>query len=299
MTRLSAARDDHVGAGRRPGPPGRPRCERDRRIARLQRQLATLRAEPQTPERDRAIAAITSQVERLQRAEAATVRSAQLATVRLHVATPPVAQPANHGHGPLHGLASAAYWTAIGGVYALALRDPADRARVADLADRADGPPAARRRAAQPAVSLREDPERRLADRQLGELRVRRSRARRSATRRSARSRRGTSAAAADGADRAEAGARAARPHGACRGRSRRRRPSACSRRRCAPRPRTSRRTGTPARGTPWVDDLVAVNTAAAALHLVLRMERQCRRRGGLLGCHVGIVRTPADARKT
>lgn len=95
-----------------------------RRITRLQRQLATLRTEPQTPERDRAIAAITSQVERLQRAEAATVRSAQHATVRLHVATPPVAQPANHGHGPLHGLGTAAYWTAIGGVYALAFGIP-------------------------------------------------------------------------------------------------------------------------------------------------------------------------------
>jgi hypothetical protein len=95
-----------------------------RRIARLQRQLATLRAEPQTPERDRAIAAITSQVERLQRGRAATVRGAQLATVRLHVATPPAAQPAHHGHGPLHGIGTAAYWTAIGGAYALAFGIP-------------------------------------------------------------------------------------------------------------------------------------------------------------------------------
>ncbi len=95
-----------------------------RRIARLQRRLATLRAEPQTPERDRAIAAITAQVERLQRAEAATLRSAQLATLRLHVATPPAAQPAHQGHGPLHGIGTAAYWTAIGGVYALAFGIP-------------------------------------------------------------------------------------------------------------------------------------------------------------------------------
>jgi len=95
-----------------------------RRIARLQRQLATLRAEPQTPERDRAIAAITSQVERLQRGQAATIRTAQLATVRLHVATPPEVQPVHHGHGPLHGIGTAAYWTAIGGAYALAFGIP-------------------------------------------------------------------------------------------------------------------------------------------------------------------------------
>ena len=124
-----------------------------RRIARLQRRLATLRAEPQTPERDRAIAAITAQVERLQRAEAATVRSAQLATLRLHVATPPAAQPAHQGHGPLHGIGTAAYWTAIGARLRARVRDPADRGRVADLADRPDGPAAARRRAAQPDVS--------------------------------------------------------------------------------------------------------------------------------------------------
>ena len=124
-----------------------------RRIARLQRQLVTLRAEPQTPERDRAIAAITSQVERLQRAEAATVSSAQLATVRLHVATRPAAQPAHHGHGPLHGIGDSRVLDGDRRRLRARVRDPADRGRVGDLADRADGPAAARRRAAQPAVS--------------------------------------------------------------------------------------------------------------------------------------------------
>jgi uncharacterized protein DUF4349 len=95
-----------------------------RRIARLQRRLATLRAEPQTQERDRAIASLTSQVERLQRVAAATIRGAQLATVRLHVATPPAVQPVHHGHGPLHGIGTAAYWTAIGGAYGLAFGIP-------------------------------------------------------------------------------------------------------------------------------------------------------------------------------
>jgi hypothetical protein len=95
-----------------------------RRIARLQKQLSTLRAEPQTTERDREIAAITSQVERLQRGEAATVRNAQFATVSLHVATATKVQPVHHGHGPLHGLGVAAYWTGIGAVYAVAFGVP-------------------------------------------------------------------------------------------------------------------------------------------------------------------------------
>jgi hypothetical protein len=96
----------------------------DRLIARLQNELATLRAEPQTPERDRAIASVTAQIERLQRGETATVRSAQFATVRLHVATAPPPAPAHHGHGPLHGIGVAAYWVGIGAVYALAFGVP-------------------------------------------------------------------------------------------------------------------------------------------------------------------------------
>jgi hypothetical protein len=95
-----------------------------RRIARLQRQLATLRAEPETPQRDRTIAAVTAQVQRLQRSEAATRRSAQFATVHLHVATPAPKAAVHHGHGPLHGIGVAAYWTGIGAVYALAFGLP-------------------------------------------------------------------------------------------------------------------------------------------------------------------------------
>jgi hypothetical protein len=96
----------------------------DRRIARLQNQLVTLRAQPQTTERDRAIAALTAQVERLQRNETATRRSTDLATVRVHVETPAAAAPMKHGHGPLHGLGVAAYWTGIGALYALAIGLP-------------------------------------------------------------------------------------------------------------------------------------------------------------------------------
>jgi hypothetical protein len=47
------------------------------------------------------------------------------------------------------------------------------------------------------------------------------------------------------------------------------------------------------------MDDLVAVDVATAALHLVLRMERERRRGRLLLGRHTSIVRTAADARKT
>ncbi len=95
-----------------------------RRIARLQKQLATLRAEPQSAQRDRAIAALTAQVQRLQRGEAATLRSAELATLHLHVATATPKVAAHHGHGPLHGIGVAAYWTGIGAVYALAFGLP-------------------------------------------------------------------------------------------------------------------------------------------------------------------------------
>jgi len=96
----------------------------DRRIARLQRELATLRTEPQSSERDRAIAALTAQVKRLQRGEAATLRSAQFATVRLHVATAPAPAPAHKGHGPLHGIGVGAYWVGVGAVYAVAFGLP-------------------------------------------------------------------------------------------------------------------------------------------------------------------------------
>jgi Domain of unknown function (DUF4349) len=96
----------------------------NRTIARLQKQLATLRAQPETPQRDRAIASLTARIQRLQRAEAATLRAAQFATVRVHVSTPPSPVPAHHGHSPLHGIGVGAYWTGIGALYALAFGVP-------------------------------------------------------------------------------------------------------------------------------------------------------------------------------
>ena len=105
--------------------------------------------------------------------------------------------------------------------------------------------------AARAGLDLSEDAERRLADRQLAELRVDAAGVLDRATRRSPRPRSCTSAAA-----RARPGSRRTRPERRSAARQHvevdldRRRPSACSRRRCAPTPRRSRRTGSSSRGT-------------------------------------------------
>jgi hypothetical protein len=96
----------------------------DRLIARLQRRLRDLRAQEQTDEVKRQIAAITARVERLQRQQRATVRSTHYATIQLHLATKSAVTPARHHHGPLHGLGVAFRWIGIGAVYALALGVP-------------------------------------------------------------------------------------------------------------------------------------------------------------------------------
>jgi hypothetical protein len=77
----------------------------DRRIARLQRRLAALRAQSQTPVLQRRIAALTAQVERLQRGRAGTVRQARLATIQLELTTRiPAATPKPAEHGALYAL---------------------------------------------------------------------------------------------------------------------------------------------------------------------------------------------------
>lgn len=93
----------------------------DRLIARLQTRLAALRLQPQDPETQKRIAALTTQIERLQRGRAATIRSARYATVDLQLTTRPAPAPAHHGHGPLHGLGVAFRWIAIGAIYVLAI----------------------------------------------------------------------------------------------------------------------------------------------------------------------------------
>jgi Domain of unknown function (DUF4349) len=96
----------------------------NREIARLQKQLAALRAQPPTPATERKIAALTARIASLQRGTADTRRTAHYATVSLHVATPTAAVHKTH-HGPLHGLRVALRWIGIGAVYALALGLPA------------------------------------------------------------------------------------------------------------------------------------------------------------------------------
>jgi hypothetical protein len=95
----------------------------DRTIARLQRQLAALRAEPPSEANTIRIAALVRQIQGLQRAEAATIRTARYATIRLHLGTA-AAKPAPAHHGPLHGLRVVFRWAGIGAVYVLALGAP-------------------------------------------------------------------------------------------------------------------------------------------------------------------------------
>ena len=95
----------------------------ERTIGRLQRRLADLRAQPQSDARTAQIASLVRQIERLQRAEASTIRTARYATVSLHLATAlPV--PGKAHHGPLHNLGVAFRWLGVGAVYVLALGAP-------------------------------------------------------------------------------------------------------------------------------------------------------------------------------
>jgi hypothetical protein len=96
----------------------------DRLIARLQHDLALLRAQTQTRPVQRRIVALTARIQQLQRNRAATARTAHYATVELNVTTPQAAPPKPRHHGPLHGLVSAFRWIGIGIVYALAVGVP-------------------------------------------------------------------------------------------------------------------------------------------------------------------------------
>jgi hypothetical protein len=96
----------------------------EREILRLQRQLAALRAQPQSEVKAGRIAALVSRIERLQRGSADTRRTAHFATVSVHLETPLVLTQHKH-HGPLHGLGVALRWIGIGAIYVLALGVPA------------------------------------------------------------------------------------------------------------------------------------------------------------------------------
>jgi hypothetical protein len=96
----------------------------DQTITRLQRQLASLRTQPQTTQVARQIARLTARVEALQRARVSTLRTAHYSTISLQLTTPPPATPKTHKPGPLHGLGIAFHWVWVGAVYALALGGP-------------------------------------------------------------------------------------------------------------------------------------------------------------------------------
>lgn len=96
----------------------------DRRIGLLQKQLTELRTQTQTATTAARIAALESQIVRLQRGAAATRRSAHYATVQLHLTSAKAAVPHKQGHGPLHGVVVALTWLGIGAVYALAIGAP-------------------------------------------------------------------------------------------------------------------------------------------------------------------------------
>lgn len=95
-----------------------------RTMARLQRQLKALRAQPQTTAVKRQIMQLTARIESLQRANANTIRADRYATVSLNISTPSKTAPTHHGHGPLHGIGVAFKWIGIGLLYALAFGVP-------------------------------------------------------------------------------------------------------------------------------------------------------------------------------
>ena len=95
----------------------------DRTIARLQKQLATLRAEPESDAFARAIAAVTAHIVRLQRQQAATDAPRTTPPSRCTSRPRPSHSPRTTT-GPLHGLGVAFHWIWIGAVYVLALGAP-------------------------------------------------------------------------------------------------------------------------------------------------------------------------------
>jgi Domain of unknown function (DUF4349) len=111
----------------------------DRTLQRLRKRLATLQAEPQTTDVERQVAAVEAQIAQHQRARAATLRAASLATVTLQLDTPPPKPKAPLARDR-HRLRARA-------------RAAVRAARPGDLARRAGGAAAARGRAAQPAVT--------------------------------------------------------------------------------------------------------------------------------------------------
>jgi Domain of unknown function (DUF4349) len=94
------------------------------KVRRLQRLVVSWRALPQTAETIKHIDALVSQIERLKRARAATVRTASLATIHLQLTSRQAPQPLTHPRGPLHQLGVIFRSAGIVAVYVLALGAP-------------------------------------------------------------------------------------------------------------------------------------------------------------------------------
>ena len=99
-----------------------------RRIVRLERRLAAALHAPQTAANQKLVAALSSQIEGLQRARAATLRSARDATVGLALGTPAPKRvrprPRVVHRGPFHALGGIFRRAGIVAVYALAIGTP-------------------------------------------------------------------------------------------------------------------------------------------------------------------------------
>jgi hypothetical protein len=98
----------------------------DRVLQRLRKQLAALRAEPYSTGNEQRIAALETRIAERQRARAATLRTASLATVTLRLVSPAPRKAivVHHTRGPLHDLGVALRWLGIGALYALVLGLP-------------------------------------------------------------------------------------------------------------------------------------------------------------------------------
>ena len=124
----------------------------DRTIARLQAQLATLRA----ADADDRGAGEDRRADRADPAPAARRGGDDPRRALRDVSAAPARRreggAGHHGHGPLHGLGVALRWLGIGAVYALAIGAAAAPARRARLARRCARAPPPRERAAQPVL---------------------------------------------------------------------------------------------------------------------------------------------------
>ena len=97
----------------------------DRKIARLQRRLADLRAQEQTDDVKRRIESLTRQVERLQRSRRSTVKQAGLATITVELTTREALVPKKpHHESRLDGAWTALGWIGIAALYAVIVGGP-------------------------------------------------------------------------------------------------------------------------------------------------------------------------------